>query len=118
MNALLPSTMFLVVILGLMESNIPTIRRKALELLNTRLQYQASFFISCQPEHLLSILPPLLTIVKDISSGGSSAPEIEVIQQTALLSLKLIARILAQDYPNEFKKVMLFLLTNFLIKIF
>jgi len=103
-NALLPSNMFLVVIRGLFNHKLPTVRRKAMELLNTRLQHQGSFFSFCSRETLYSLLTPLLSVMGSIGSD-SVKPDLETNQQVAMLSVKLLARHLAPANPSQFKQV-------------
>jgi len=103
-NALLPSNMFLVVIRGLFNHKLPTVRRKAMELLNTRLQHQGSFFSSCNHETLYSLLTPLLSVMGSIGSD-TVKPDLETNQQVAMLSVKLLARHLAPENPSQFKQV-------------
>ncbi|XP_047117771.1 HEAT repeat-containing protein 1 [Schistocerca piceifrons] len=105
-NALLPRGMFLLVIQGLLQNELLTVRRKALELLNAKLQYRVEFVSTCKPEELLSLLLPVTNIIKCISSGEESTQEEEMIQQTALFSVKLFARALAAEHPDEFKKML------------
>jgi U3 small nucleolar RNA-associated protein 10 len=102
-NALLPSTMFVFVIKGLLNHRLPTVRRKAMELLNTRL-YQTSFFTACNHEALYSLLTPLLAVMGSIGDA-TVKPDLETNQQVAMLSLKLLARHLAPENPSHFKQV-------------
>ena len=103
-NALLPSNMFLLVIRGLFNHKLPTVRRKAMELLNTRLQHQGSFFSTCNRETLYSLLTPLLSVMGSIGSV-TVKPDLETNQQVAMLSVKLLARHLAPENPSQFKQV-------------
>jgi hypothetical protein len=102
-NALLPSNMFLLVIRGLFNHKLPTVRRKAMELLNTRLQHQGSFFSNCNHDTLYSLLTPLLSVMGSI--GSATKPDLETNQQVAMLSVKLLARHLAPENPSQFKQV-------------
>jgi len=103
-NALLPSNMFLLVVRGLLNHKLPTVRRKVMELLNTRLQHQGSFFSSCNRETLYSLLTPLLSVMGSIGSD-TVKPDLETNQQVAMLSVKLLARHLAPENPSQFKQV-------------
>lgn len=96
--------MFLLVIRGLFNHKLPTVRRKAMELLNTRLQHQGSFFSSCNHETLYSLLTPLLSVMGSIGSD-TVKPDLETNQQVAMLSVKLLARHLAPENPSQFKQV-------------
>lgn len=96
--------MFLLVIRGLLNHKLPTVRRKAMELLNTRLQHQGSFFSSCNRETLYALLTPLLSVMGSIGSD-TVKPDLETNQQVAMLSVKLLARYLAPENPSQFKQV-------------
>lgn len=115
-NILLSVEMFVMVVRGLMTHNLPTVRRKSMEILNTKLQHHISFFADCDRPVIYSLLEPLLDIIGDINSNneipdGLSKQEVELNQQTALLSLKLLVRLLAQEDPMKFKPI-LDLITN------
>jgi hypothetical protein len=100
--------MFLLVIRGLLNHKLPTVRRKAMELFNARLQHQASLFTSCNNEALYSLLTPLLAMTG--SSGDVMAkPDLDTNQQVAMMSIKLLARHLAPENPSQFKQVNCFL---------
>ncbi|PNF34295.1 HEAT repeat-containing protein 1 [Cryptotermes secundus] len=103
-NALLPSTIFLMVIKGLLDHRLPTVRRRAMELLNTRL-YQTSFFTSCNHKALYSLLTPLLAVMGSIGDA-TVKPDLETNQQIAMLSVKLLARHLAPENPSQFKQIL------------
>jgi U3 small nucleolar RNA-associated protein 10 len=96
--------MFLLVITGLFNHKLPAVRRKAMELLNTRLQHQASLLSSCNHEALYSLLTPLLAVMG--SSGDVAVkPDLDTNQQVAMISIKLLARHLAPENPSQFKEV-------------
>ncbi|XP_045774481.1 HEAT repeat-containing protein 1 [Maniola jurtina] len=110
-NNLLTAPMFLSVIRGLLKHNLQTVRRKSMELLNTKIQFSPDMFASVDRNLLFSILPALLDIVKTIevkndSLDENTAQELELNQQTALLSLKLLTRMLASENPGQFKPVL------------
>ncbi|XP_077285744.1 HEAT repeat containing 1 homolog l(2)k09022 [Arctopsyche grandis] len=109
-NNLLTVEMFVTVIRGLMMHNLATVKRKAMELLNTKLQHNASFFADCDKELLFTVLDPLMGIIRDIEINeipeGLSKQETELNQQTALLSLKMLVRLLSQDEPDTFKPIL------------
>ncbi|XP_014661393.1 PREDICTED: HEAT repeat-containing protein 1-like [Priapulus caudatus] len=105
-NSLLPSEAFLSVIQGLMGNERLSIRRKALELLNSRLHsqlyQQQAFFKQEQVPVLLALVPELLAVAQEQDSGQ----EMAVNKQTALFSLKLLCRALGDEHPDTFKKVL------------
>lgn len=98
-NALLLSDMFLTVILALIENPIHAVSRKAMELMNARLQNE-EFFSTCKTEDVLSLVDPLLQIISRISVDSSVEEQLN--QQTALASIKLLARLLAAQHTDVF----------------
>ncbi|XP_069672379.1 HEAT repeat-containing protein 1 [Periplaneta americana] len=100
-NALLPADMFIAVMRNLLKHKLITLRRKALELLNTRLQLQTSW----NHEALTSLLPLFVEVMDDIGDTPAR-PEVETIQQAAMLTLKLLARQLAAEDPVRFKQIL------------
>lgn len=108
-NALLTPKMFLLVIKGLMVHSLPTVKRRAIELLNTKLQHNESAFDDCDENELYTILPSLINIVKIIDEEDSLDSEEELIVQTALLALKLLVRILSPKSPEKFVVILNFL---------
>lgn len=110
-NNLLSAPMFLSVVRGLMKHTLQTVRRKSMELLNSKIQFSPELFEGVDKELLFSLLPPLLDIVKTIETRDENLSEIasqelELNQQTALLSLKLLTRMLASENPEPFKDVL------------
>lgn len=110
-NNLLSAPMFISVIRGLLKHNLVTVRRKSMELLNSKIQYNPEMFNDVNKDLIFSLLPALLDIVKTIENNDNSldditAQEMELNQQTALLSLKLLTRMLASENPEPFKPVM------------
>ncbi|XP_068621237.1 HEAT repeat-containing protein 1 [Battus philenor] len=109
-NNLLSAPMFLSVVRGLLKHTLQTVRRKSMELLNSKIQFSPEMFVGVDKDLLFSLLPALLDIVKTIDSkeelNGIDDQELKLNQQTALLSLKLLARMLAADNPEPFKSVL------------
>lgn len=110
-NNLLSAPMFISVIRGLLKHNLVTVRRKSMELLNSKIQYNPEMFNDVNKELIFSLLPALLDIVKTIENNDNSldditGQEMELNQQTALLSLKLLTRMLASENPEPFKPVL------------
>ncbi|CAG9784650.1 unnamed protein product [Diatraea saccharalis] len=110
-NNLLSAPMFLSVVRGLLKHTLHAVRRKSMELLNSKIQFSSGIFDDVDKELLFSLLSPLLDIIKTIEIKDDSltelaAQEIEVNQQTALLSLKLLTRMLASENPEPFKPVL------------
>ncbi|XP_022820485.1 HEAT repeat-containing protein 1 [Spodoptera litura] len=110
-NNLLSAPMFLSVVRGLLKHTLQTVRRKSMELLNSKIQFSPELFEGVEKDLLFSLLPPLLDIVKTIEVRDENlseiaAQELELNQQTALLSLKLLTRMLASENPEPFKDVL------------
>lgn len=101
-NALLTPEMFLLVVRGLVVHNLVPIRRKALELLNAKLQHDSKFFTdeAGSVSTLINLLPSLVDIVKTV--GSEADPEHELLQQTTFLTLKLLIKLLAEAHPEKF----------------
>ncbi|XP_076243832.1 HEAT repeat containing 1 homolog l(2)k09022 [Calliopsis andreniformis] len=101
-NNLLPNNTFLISVKRLMGHELMTVKRKALELLNTRLQ-QRKFG---EEDHidLLSLIESLLTITE--ARVKAETQEQEIVQQTVLITLKLLAKLLATEHPAVFKPIL------------
>ena len=100
-NNLLPNSTFITGIKELIQHDLFNVRRKALEILNIRLQQKK--FGKEDYDHILTLMDPLVKVF-----GGPNKfvnPELETIQQTALISLKLLAKLLANENPEIFKPV-------------
>lgn len=110
-NNLLSAPMFLSVVRGLLKHTLQAVRRKSMELLNSKIQFSPEMFNDVDKELIYSLLPALLDIIKTIETKDESltetaAQELELNQQTALLSLKLLTRMLASENPEPFKSVL------------
>ncbi|KAJ3608034.1 hypothetical protein NHX12_025084 [Muraenolepis orangiensis] len=92
-NSLLPTDTFITVMKGLIGNRLPSIRRKAMELLNNKLQ-QKTKWEEPQVAVLLSLSDDLLSIV-----GRAHG-------QTALYSLKLLCRNFGADHREAFVPVL------------
>ncbi|KOC65167.1 HEAT repeat-containing protein 1 [Habropoda laboriosa] len=101
-NNLLPNGIFLVTIKRLLEHDILTVKRKALELLNTRLQQKK--FSEEDHEDLLDLIEPLLMVIP--TRVKSEVQEQEIVQQTVLITLKLLAKLLATEHSSVFKPIL------------
>lgn len=110
-NNLLSAPMFLSVVRGLLKHTLQTVRRKSMELLNNKIQHNPEMFKDDHKTLTYSLLPALLDIVKtiDVTNEESNklvAQDMELNQQTALLSLKLLAKMLAENEPDNFGSVL------------
>ncbi|XP_068585412.1 HEAT repeat-containing protein 1 [Cebidichthys violaceus] len=107
-NCLLPTDTFITVMRGLMGNELASVRRKALELLNNKLQHRTQWEDQ-QVTVLLQLIGDLLSIV-----GKSSCKVLEAEQeaehavnrQTALYSLKLLCRSLGSAHQEAFVPVL------------
>lgn len=110
-NNLLSAPMFLNVVRGLLKHTLQTVRRKSMELLNSKIQHNPEFLTNVDSQLLFSLLEPLLDIIRSIENKEENltetvAQELELSQQTALLSLKLLTRMLASKHPEQFTSVL------------
>ncbi|XP_043288104.1 HEAT repeat-containing protein 1 [Venturia canescens] len=103
-NNLLPNSIFVSTVTRLLAHDLSAVRKKALELLNLRL-HQKKFNVD-DHQRLLPVVDSLREIVDNSRKGKIFSPELEIIQQTALISLKLMAKLLATDNPGHFKPVL------------
>ncbi|KAG7492749.1 hypothetical protein MATL_G00017170 [Megalops atlanticus] len=101
-NALLPTDTFITVMRGLMGNRLPSVRRKAMELLNNKLQ-QRTQWQEEQVKVLLELTQDLLAVV----GGGQPDEEEQAInRQTALYSLKLLCRNFGSSHQAAFVPVL------------
>uniref|UniRef100_A0A673TNR9 HEAT repeat-containing protein 1 n=1 Tax=Suricata suricatta TaxID=37032 RepID=A0A673TNR9_SURSU len=100
-NALLPTETFIAVIRGLLDNPLPSVRRKALDLLNNKLQQRTSWkkaFVY----RFLKLVPVLLAIVQHTKKTEEQA----VNRQTALYTLKLLCKNFGAENPEPFVPVL------------
>ncbi|XP_076255308.1 HEAT repeat containing 1 homolog l(2)k09022 [Rhynchophorus ferrugineus] len=107
-NALLTPNMFLLVIKGLTMYDLCTVKRRALELLNTKLQHNYQYFEDCDRNDLYILIPPIISIIELLNTDDIEVDQ-EILVQTALLSLKLLVKALASDDPEKFVRVLEFI---------
>ncbi|XP_036210450.1 HEAT repeat-containing protein 1 isoform X3 [Myotis myotis] len=101
-NALLPTETFIPVIRGLLGNPLPSVRRKAMDLLNNKLQQKASWKKKTV-HHFLKLVPVLLAVVQRRKKG---AEEQAVNRQTALYTLKLLCKNFGVENPEPFIPVL------------
>uniref|UniRef100_A0A452ICU1 HEAT repeat-containing protein 1 n=1 Tax=Gopherus agassizii TaxID=38772 RepID=A0A452ICU1_9SAUR len=102
-NALLPTQTFIPVIRGLMTNQLPSVRRKAMDLLNNKLQ-QRTRWQKAQVWQLLELIPELIAIVQ--RKINEEEEEQAINRQTALFSLKLLCKCFGTDHPEPFVPVL------------
>ncbi|XP_041818040.1 HEAT repeat-containing protein 1 isoform X2 [Chelmon rostratus] len=107
-NSLLPTDTFISVIRGLMGNQLPSVRRKAMELLNNKLQHRTQWDQQ-QVAALLQLTGDLLSIVGKSHSKVMTGEEAEqaINRQTALYSLKLLCRSFGSDHQEALLPVLL-----------
>ncbi|XP_015678298.1 HEAT repeat-containing protein 1 [Protobothrops mucrosquamatus] len=99
-NSLIPTETFIPVLRGLMINQLPSVRRKAMDLLNNKLQ-QNTQWKQTQVELLLELIPDLLTVVQH-----QEAEEQAINRQTALYSLKLLCKCFGTEKHELFVTVL------------
>ncbi|NXF98536.1 HEAT1 protein, partial [Eubucco bourcierii] len=102
-NALLPTETFIPVIRGLMTNQLPSVRRKAMDLLNNKVQ-QRTRWQKSQILQLLELVPELIAIVQ--CKRKEEEEEQAINRQTALFSLKLLCKGFGTENPTPFVPVL------------
>nr|XP_010305092.1 PREDICTED: HEAT repeat-containing protein 1 [Balearica regulorum gibbericeps] len=102
-NALLPTETFIPVIRGLMMNQLPSVRRKAMDLLNNKVQ-QRTRWQKSQILQLLALVPELIAIVQ--CKRKEEEEEQAINRQTALFSLKLLCKGFGTENPAPFVPVL------------
>uniref|UniRef100_A0A7N9DD14 HEAT repeat-containing protein 1 n=1 Tax=Macaca fascicularis TaxID=9541 RepID=A0A7N9DD14_MACFA len=102
-NALLPTETFIPVIRGLVGNRLPSVRRKALDLLNNKLQQNISWKKTIVTR-FLKLVPDLLAIVQRKKKEGEEEQAIN--RQTALYTLKLLCKNFGAEHPDPFVPVL------------
>ncbi|XP_035698603.1 HEAT repeat-containing protein 1-like [Branchiostoma floridae] len=105
-NALLPTEVFIGVVSGLMQNNMATVRKKAMELLNSKLQQPGQQWAQGEVSLLLDMLQELQNVAMATKEDTPTAEELAVNRQTALYSLKLLCRALGTAHPDSFVEVL------------
>uniref|UniRef100_A0A2K6FIH7 HEAT repeat-containing protein 1 n=1 Tax=Propithecus coquereli TaxID=379532 RepID=A0A2K6FIH7_PROCO len=102
-NALLPIETFISVIRGLVGNPLPSVRRKALDLLNNKLQQNTSWKKKII-HRFLKLVPDLVAIVQRKKKEGEEEQAIN--RQTALYTLKLLCKNFGAENPEPFVPVL------------
>lgn len=117
-NGLLPSGQFVSMAQSLMQHSLASVRRSAMDMLNNKLAAKG-YFGEDDTQSLLELVPLLLRVArgKSFSSDSVEAEEEEseevadseeeltLNRQTALLSIKLLIRMLGPEHPDTFAEV-------------
>nr|XP_036863196.1 HEAT repeat-containing protein 1 isoform X3 [Manis javanica] len=101
-NALLPPETFISVIKGLLGNPLPSVRRKALDLLNNKLQQNTPWKKKIV-YRFLKLVPVLLAIVQH---KKKAIEEQAINRQTALYTLKLLCKNFGAKNPEHFVSVL------------
>ncbi|XP_058398947.1 HEAT repeat-containing protein 1 isoform X3 [Diceros bicornis minor] len=101
-NALLPTETFIPVIRGLLGNPLPSVRRKALDLLNNKLQRNTSWKKKIV-YRFLKLVPVLLAIAQH---RKKAVEEQAINRQTALYTLKLLCKNFGREHPEPFVPVL------------
>lgn len=101
-NRILPDDMFIESITKLIEHESTAVRKKALDLLIARLQQKKLTEDDRRP--FLTLIDPLMRFLK--TEREPQTQEREIIQQTVLMSLKLLAKVLAAEDPAIFRPIL------------
>ncbi|XP_072367776.1 HEAT repeat-containing protein 1 [Scyliorhinus torazame] len=101
-NALLPTESFIPVIQGLLSNQLPSVRRKAMDLLNNKLQQHKTV---CQ-EHQVKLLLNLIEELLKVACCKEKEVEQAINRQTALFSLKLLCRCFGMKHQDSFVPVL------------
>lgn len=99
---LLAPDILLVVVQNLMLHEHLPVRKKVIELLNRKLD--ADYFENVDDRKLLKVLEPLREIIDTIIDKDNA--NMESVQQSALISIKFMARKLAEENPDEFVEIL------------
>ncbi|CAL1294382.1 unnamed protein product [Larinioides sclopetarius] len=102
-NALLPCSLFIRVVRHLLQNPEMPIQKKAIELLNNKLEQQQYIFTEENHKPLLKLLNPLLKIVRKKETDEENSI---LNQQTALYALHLLTKVIGAEYPTKFRKVL------------
>ncbi|KAL1264047.1 hypothetical protein QQF64_004402 [Cirrhinus molitorella] len=106
-NALLPMDSFIIVMRGLMGNQLASVRRKAMELLNNKLQQRMQWV-----EEQIIVLLELISILLKIAGRNhgqvtaQEEDELDINRQTALYSLKLLCRNFGSGHQEVFVPVL------------
>ncbi|XP_008847310.1 HEAT repeat-containing protein 1 [Nannospalax galili] len=102
-NALLPTETFIAVVRGLVSNPLPSVRRKALDLLNNRLQ-QTTSWTKRTVYRFLKLVPVLLATVQPKEKEAEEEQAIN--RQTALYTLKLLCKNFGTENREAFIPVL------------
>ncbi|KAM9425995.1 HEAT repeat-containing protein 1 isoform 2-T2 [Pholidichthys leucotaenia] len=105
-NALMPTDTFITVTRGLMKNELASVRRKAMELLNNKLQHTTQWD-QHQVTVLLQLTDDLLSIVGKHHGDINGEAEQAINRQTAVFSLEQLCHSFGADHPEAFIPVLL-----------
>lgn len=101
--ALLAPELLLVVVANLLLHEFALVRKKVVELLNRKLE--VGFFDSCEDQKLMMLMDPIRQICETIGEEDANTA-LECVQQSILITIRLLAKRLAVDHPDEFVEIL------------
>lgn len=107
-NALVTPQMFLLITKGLLIHKLPTVKKRILELMINKLQYNKEFFDEGEKPDLYSLIHPITSIIEGGKEDDGDTEQ-ETVIQTSLLCLKLLVKTLAPAEPEKFIPVLDFI---------
>ncbi|KAL3869078.1 hypothetical protein ACJMK2_041804 [Sinanodonta woodiana] len=104
--SLFPERVFIEVVSSLVSHPLSSIRRKALDMLNVKLQAQREEIDKQKEKLFLPLVDRLVTLIKESVWGTNITEESLINGQTAFISLKLLCKILGDKHPTTFIQVL------------
>lgn len=101
--ALLAPEMLLLVVENLLLHDFLLVRKKVVELLNRKLE--ESYFDNCEDRKMIKLMDPIRKICETIGNEDSNTA-LECVQQLILVTVKLLARRLAAENPDQFVEIL------------
>ncbi|XP_041358175.1 HEAT repeat-containing protein 1-like isoform X2 [Gigantopelta aegis] len=103
--SLLPDSIFLTAVSGLLDHDLPTVQCKAMELLTNKLQHMKDVG-GTDLQKLLPLVDQLLAVVKAMVRHVKSGDERVKTGTVALYTLNVLCRLLGETNPQLFIKVL------------
>lgn len=100
---LLAPEMLLLVVAQLLLHDFLLVRKKVVELLNRKLE--SGFFDSCEGDKVMKLMDPIRKICETIGNEDTNTA-LESVQQSTLITIRLLAKKLAGEYPDEFVDIL------------
>ncbi|KAK3612581.1 hypothetical protein CHS0354_042081 [Potamilus streckersoni] len=104
--SLFPERIFIEVVSSLVSHPLASICRKALDMLNVKLQAQREEIDKQKEKLFLPLVDRLVTLIQESVWGTNITEESLINGQTAFISLKLLCKILGDKHPPTFIQVL------------